>query len=754
MSNTQINTGNYSGYFLEKSISEMVMSFINIRKDKTFSNIFFGITILIGADIIKTIALDLVKEQKQQITKEILEITKHVNILYPIKYSFGLFFDKCNFMVRYFNRVFFSNKQNFLNNMSISQYEMSYKVVESKLFLSNLLNYIENKKNNCTFEKIEDTTLKIEKNKIFNKITYTNIVIPFDDIIIKMNDIILNGTNIDIGNFKNNDIFDEMMDKFIIQLDSPDFLPALSACKICVFFGDSYIGFGIGSHWMTYIDEQYVPVKNDNIAHYPFVIKMFIFSMCCMKYKKILMSSEKLSILAKKVIITAWCITYAITNCVPMKDVEYYNISKLIKNVYNLSMKHIEEIPRDCYVSVKQFNIFKFSNGLCFHDYICRNMMYEILHEKIANKCKNDLMDINECKNNIELKVKLINKSYFCSNTDIITSVKKFITHINGLTIIFDNKNKIKIYSTKIEKKLMSTSTPNQKYLLYLDEKKKLIDNNKNITNEKIIEALGEEPEKELIDVITRRDLSTSHINERYTNFSNLYLADSQDMKLKNILCSFRDDKERFAELGIPNKLCLLLYGKPGTGKTTTIVATASYFNRDIFYVSLKNISNSDLKMIFDYVNEKHLNQGIIVLEDFDTMTNVVSKRTNDTNTNHLLEHKNDDLTLDYFLNILDGTLTYDNSIVIMTTNHLEKIDPAIYRAGRVDLLIEMKNSDHTQIKNIFKKFIQRDIDSSVLNKIEEYKFEPAKIIFRLKEYIKQTDLSDEEIMKPFISLD
>ena len=68
-----------------------------------------------------------------------------------------------------------------------------------------------------------------------------------------------------------------------------------------------------------------------------------------------------------------------------------------------------------------------------------------------------------------------------------------------------------------------------------------------------------------------------------------------------------------------------------------------------------------------------------------------------------------------------------------MTTNHLEKIDPAIYRAGRVDGLVEMKKCDHTQIKKIFKKCIDRNIKEEVLEKILEYKYSPADIIFHLK---------------------
>jgi hypothetical protein len=59
-------TNNYSGYFLEKSISEIVSNFIKGRDNKTFVGIFFAVGVLIGADVIKTLTLDLVKEQKNK----------------------------------------------------------------------------------------------------------------------------------------------------------------------------------------------------------------------------------------------------------------------------------------------------------------------------------------------------------------------------------------------------------------------------------------------------------------------------------------------------------------------------------------------------------------------------------------------------------------------------------------------------------------------------------------------------------------
>lgn len=159
------------------------------------------------------------------------------------------------------------------------------------------------------------------------------------------------------------------------------------------------------------------------------------------------------------------------------------------------------------------------------------------------------------------------------------------------------------------------------------------------------------------------------------------------------------------------------------------------------------------MKFVFDYVNGKHAGGGIIVLEDIDAMTNVVKKRgvSEEMNTADLLETNETDITLEYMLNLLDGTLTFDDSIVIMTTNHLEYLDPALYRPGRIDKLIEMKKCDHYQISRIFKKFIQRDIRDDVLNKISEDTFTPAQIIFNLINWIKCKDEPDNVILKDFM---
>ena len=164
-----------------------------------------------------------------------------------------------------------------------------------------------------------------------------------------------------------------------------------------------------------------------------------------------------------------------------------------------------------------------------------------------------------------------------------------------------------------------------------------------------------------------------------------------------------------------------MLHGVPGTGKSSTIIAIATYLNYDIYYISLNGVEkNSQLKQIFDYVAKNCSKQGIMVFEDIDAQTNVVHKRNiilspdtmiqdpdkgNKVVTEifdegslsyHSLENKkNDELDLSFLLNILDGTLSQHNMVYIMTTNHLERLDPALYRKGRIDAMIQLKKCDH-----------------------------------------------------------
>ena len=143
----------------------------------------------------------------------------------------------------------------------------------------------------------------------------------------------------------------------------------------------------------------------------------------------------------------------------------------------------------------------------------------------------------------------------------------------------------------------------------------------------------------------------------------------------------------------------------------------------------------------------------MVVFEDIDSMTDIVRRRDIRFLQKAQIVSENDDLNLAYLLNMLDGTLTPSNSVIVMTTNHKEHLDPALIRSGRVDIHVEMKRCDHYLINCIYKKFMKRELTDTIIKRIPEDKYVPADIIFHLVTQL-FSGASDEEIMSKFYEND
>ena len=62
-------------------------------------------------------------------------------------------------------------------------------------------------------------------------------------------------------------------------------------------------------------------------------------------------------------------------------------------------------------------------------------------------------------------------------------------------------------------------------------------------------------------------------------------------------------------------------------------------------------------------------------------------------------------LSFSGFLNALDGIRSQEGQILFMTTNHIEKLDPALLRPGRCDVQVKIDNASEKQIIEIFRRF-------------------------------------------------
>lgn len=288
----------------------------------------------------------------------------------------------------------------------------------------------------------------------------------------------------------------------------------------------------------------------------------------------------------------------------------------------------------------------------------------------------------------------------------------------------------------------------------------------------KLVDLYDKKPERMLKRIEFDYNLECKAINKIYKKLETLYIREMDKMVLTNMLDKFKNKRTLYMDLGIPYKLGMLFHGLPGTGKTSAIKAVASYLGKNIFFVHLKHIkTNKDLKTVFEHINDK-CNGGIIVLEDIDAATDVVYRRTATSTIpstgavvtgsdqdnmeapksfTDCLEDVDDQLTLSYLLNLLDGTLCNDGTIFAITTNHIEKLDPALYRKGRVDVTIEFKLCDHFQIQEIFQTILGRPLNRQILDRIPEDKYPPCEVIFHVYQYLLNSLVSDEMIMRPFM---
>lgn len=270
-----------------------------------------------------------------------------------------------------------------------------------------------------------------------------------------------------------------------------------------------------------------------------------------------------------------------------------------------------------------------------------------------------------------------------------------------------------------------------------------------------LMNILSCKPPKNLHKSVVEYQLDCVHVNKVYKKLETLYLRKKNKNILTNLLDKFRNKRELYTELGIPYKLGMMFHGIPGTGKTTAIKAVASYLKKDIYFVHLKNVkTNADLKAMFDHINNK-CNGGVIVFEDIDAATDVVYQRDNgDPHAYTMadcLDEDGDQLTLSYLLNLLDGTLSTDGTIFAITTNHLEKLDPALYRKGRVDVCIQFQLCDHYQMQQIYQSILGRLIPEDILLQIPENKYPPCDVIFQVHQHMLDDEISDLEIMAPFL---
>lgn len=183
-------------------------------------------------------------------------------------------------------------------------------------------------------------------------------------------------------------------------------------------------------------------------------------------------------------------------------------------------------------------------------------------------------------------------------------------------------------------------------------------------------------------------------VGEKRYSLSDMFLPDETKAKVKRIISEYLS-QDKLHQYNLDNRRKVLLYGKPGTGKTMTAEVLAKELNLPFIIVRTEKVISKflgetglKLSKVFDVINKV---QAVYLFDEFDAigsqrgMENEVGEQRRILNT---------------FLQMLDRDQSH--SLVIAATNNVDVLDKALFR--RFDDSIEYKLPTEAQIVPMLKE--------------------------------------------------
>jgi hypothetical protein len=332
------------------------------------------------------------------------------------------------------------------------------------------------------------------------------------------------------------------------------------------------------------------------------------------------------------------------------------------------------------------------------------------------------------------------------------------------------NINKKKLFYLKL---FIKKNNKNNEYLLldnFINNCKKeyMINMEDDLTKQYIFEYVGAEKEDMHLSLIFNK-----YVMEHNKDLKKNIFFEKKD-KMLNYIKPFiydptveeSDGEKQYKRSGFTFKAGILFYGSPGCGKSSTIKGILKETNRHAIIINLNKVkTNEELEKIFrnrTINNKKYIGKQLCyILEDCDAfennilcsrdklanvkkpdnqnsdlkdLANLIAANQNSNNKNIICSNNlsDDSVNLSCFLNILDGIIELHGIMIIMTTNHPEKIDEALIRPGRFDFKYEFKKATVSVLKDMLQfKFNISSIEIekyTELNNLKDNVLSPAEI--------------------------
>ncbi|CAI9098516.1 OLC1v1035180C1 [Oldenlandia corymbosa var. corymbosa] len=234
------------------------------------------------------------------------------------------------------------------------------------------------------------------------------------------------------------------------------------------------------------------------------------------------------------------------------------------------------------------------------------------------------------------------------------------------------------------------------------------------------------------------------------STFETLAMDPVKKSEIMADLKDFANGESFYQKTGRAWKRGYLLYGPPGTGKSSMIAAMANFLGYDIYDLELTEVhTNSELRKLLMKTSSK----SIIVIEDIDCSINLTNRKKSGNSggggrsnsfdgapppgSGNGGEDGGNSITLSGLLNFTDGLWSCCGSerIFVFTTNHIEKLDPALLRSGRMDMHIFMSYCSFPSLKILLKNYLgyedgdlEKDLETELKEVMDKAEMTPADI--------------------------
>lgn len=168
--------------------------------------------------------------------------------------------------------------------------------------------------------------------------------------------------------------------------------------------------------------------------------------------------------------------------------------------------------------------------------------------------------------------------------------------------------------------------------------------------------------------------------------------AEAVPRRLQDDCHDFFSRREWYGRMGVPWRRGYLRCGSPGAGKTRVACALAGEVHLELCAMSLSNAKRTDA-MLSNQLQSTPL-RSLILIEDIDGFFNAREKQ--DTRTT---------ISFSALLNAPGGVGAQEGCIVVLTTNHRERLAPALIRPGRFGVEIELGSADAQQLQGMLPRF-------------------------------------------------